>query len=233
MRMQCKYDVLVYVCMYVCMYVCTNICTLCKINMGHFLVQWKITQSLSRSHLRLNLKMRLDATGNLRTICRLQIISFETMKLDELKRARVIGLAAQGYAIPEIIRQTRFSRKFVRTWSGRTSLRDRPGRGRPVKLTRPVISRVRGLMKVSRFLASAPSDLVLNFTQGKKRRSTRRALSCVNACQRTSRASSATSTGCSSRTETRSTPASPCKRGYEAIRRSSSRKTTGPPTLRT
>ena len=91
------------------------------------------------------------------------------------KRAQVVGLAAEGHSIAEIVRKTGFHRSFVKRWYRRESTQDRPRSGRPTKLTANTMGKVRGLMKVwsGRILTAATKDH-LTCVKGKKDRSVRR-----------------------------------------------------------
>jgi transposase len=68
--------------------------------------------------------------------------------MSQLDRTRVIGLAAQGLPPADIIKTTGLNRSFVYRWASRVTTTDAPRSGRPLKLTKPVVKRVRRLMKV-------------------------------------------------------------------------------------
>jgi transposase len=83
-------------------------------------------------------------------------ICIEMVQRSEDDRLRVIALSAIGKPKTWIIRETGFTKCFVYRWYGRRDLKDAPRAGRAIKMTPPVVSAVRSLMK------------------GKRRRSTRK-----------------------------------------------------------
>ena len=67
-------------------------------------------------------------------------------KRSVVDRARVIGLARQCKGPRQIMRLTGFSPSFVQTWMHRSDTDDMARTGRPRKITKTVISKVKKIM---------------------------------------------------------------------------------------
>jgi len=69
------------------------------------------------------------------------------VKRSDLDRFRVIDAARKGLSVAAIVRQTRLLEDFVRRWATRTSVADKPRTGRPRKVTKELVKKVKKTME--------------------------------------------------------------------------------------